>query len=200
MAYTTLAEARAVGAHPTDDAAVLAAIADAQAVVDRFTGDVFEPRTMTVMAKVGGGGICPLPHTVQTVTAVEPVARPSVTYALAPGAWALHSSLITGDYDGLEFARGYAGLAVKVTGSFGYPVAPSQVRRAAALIAASIAPATSTTDAEGSPIGRPDVGAGADESPLVAAARLKEVGVRSTGVPEADKLLAPLLRRRIKVA
>lgn len=200
MAYCTLADARAAGADPADDATVEAAIVAAQSIVDRYAGDVFEPRTLTVMARVGGAGICPLPHTVITVATVEPVQQPGVSYAVAAGTWALHSSLTTGDYDGLQFARGYAGLAVKVTGSFGYPAVPSAVRRAAALIAASIAPAQTTTDAEGSPIGRPDVGSAAEESPLVAAARLKETGVRSTGVPEADQLLAPYVRRRVKVA
>jgi hypothetical protein len=151
VAYCTVAEATEAGA--TGD--VAAAIADAQQIIDRHTGDTFEPTTLTVAAVVGSNGVAVLPRRVRSVSSVTYVGASS---PLTTTAYRVRSSATPGDIDAVELATyghndlivgaesysgGWANLnregrRVSVTGSFGWDAPPAAVRRATALLAAHL--------------------------------------------------------------
>lgn len=154
-AYCTWAEARAAGA-VGDDAAVDRAIQEAMSRVDQFTGERFSPRTMTVVARVGGDGRAMLPYRLadrDSITEVRDVVTDTVLEATT---WRAYSSAVDGEVDAVGFGRRHVGInilvvglepwatssgtwdRVEVTGVFGYAITPSTVEWATARIAAAV--------------------------------------------------------------
>lgn len=208
MAYCTTNEATAAGA---SGSGIAQAIADAQERIDRYTGDTFETAAATVVATIGANGIAVLPRRVQTVTSVTFVGASS---ALDAAAYRLRSSETLGDIDAIEMAGygygqyayndliagaerwsgGYANFAqpgrrITVVGTFGWDAVPANVKRAAALIAAQI-----------------NANPGGDETAGVKSLSVEGYSVSftadglasSTGVPEADQLLAMYRRTKVR--
>lgn len=226
MAYCTLAQARAAGANPTDDAAVTAAIAAAKDRITRYTGELFEPTAaLTVVADVGHNGVAPLRYRVRTIASVTPVLPPGSS-AWPSSAWVVHSSRTPGDYDGLQLAFGAGGYddlvvgaesynggwvnllgragearQLAVVGDFGWDSPPLEVQQAAARLAALLAPTpwAPQTNAEGDLQGVPP---GDETTPATPedAAPPSAPGERTTGDPVADELLRDLVKRRVKVS
>jgi len=211
MAYCTLTEARSAGATGTDGE-VAQAIADAQELVDRYTGDSFEESEQTVTATIGANGLALLPRRVSAITSITFVGASS---AIDASAYRLRTSSTPGDIDAIEMAGygygqyayndliagaerwngGYANLAqpgrrITVVGTFGWAAVPSSVRRATALIAAGL-----TTNPTG------------DELAGVRSLSVEGYSVTfdgtgervTTGHPEADRLLAGFRRRKVRV-
>lgn len=152
MAYCTLAEARAAGAVGTD-AQVQEAIANAAVRVEAFTGDFFEPRVLTVVARVGGDGRAFMPHRVTSATAVTEVKDADTATVLGTQAWRTYSSVMTGEVDAVGVGpahRGYNILVngmepwnrynlpqrIQVTGTFGWATPPTAIHIATAMLAA----------------------------------------------------------------
>lgn len=210
MAYCTLTEARAAGATGTDGE-VTQAIADAQELVDRHTGDSFEEGEQTVTATIGANGLALLPRRVSAITSVTFVGASS---AIDASAYRLRKSSTPGDVDAIEMVGygygqfayndliagaerwngGYANLSqsgrrITVVGTFGWDAVPLAVRRATALLAAA-----ATTNPTG------------DELAGVQSLSVEGYSVTytsdgtgvTTGHPEADRLLAGFRRRKIR--
>lgn len=169
MTYCTLDEARAAGA-VGDDAAVTLAIARAQSSVEDFTGDLFEPSTRTVVARLGADGRAMLPYRVTdpagsyTVTDHDGVA--ATPYAA--GTFRMFSSAVEGDVDAVGLGSAWAGSnvlvygmepwarprnwqgRVRVSGQFGWDVCPEGVTAATAMLAAHLS-RDITPDPDGNP-------------------------------------------------
>ena len=214
--YCTLAQARAAGA-AGDDAAVQAAVDEASELVDRYTGDVFEPRTLSVLANVSPDGRVSLGLRVRSVASVTDVAS-STTWPT----WQLATSADRGGLDELSLpGAGWSGnvlingwepynraswaarrpAQVRVEGSFGWDSAPTAVRLATAHLAAQLSQAAasstqsaSTTDPEGNVI--PVVPPFDQESDDVP----DSMQLRTTGSRRADALLTPYKRVRLRAA
>lgn len=152
MTYCTVGEARAAGA-VGDDAHVGAGIAYAMARVDAFTGDYFEPRALTVVARVGGDGRALLPYRLTTTAGVTSVTDHDTGTDLTAESWRAYTSADLGDVDAIGIGpahRGYNILVngmepwsryrlprrVRVTGQFGWDTVPAQVEFATAHLAA----------------------------------------------------------------
>lgn len=214
--YCTVAEARAAGATGTDGE-VEAAIGTARVLIDRYTGSVWEPTPALVVAIVAPDGSALLPWPVRAIESVTVVGSP---VALPDGAWRALSSLTRGQVDAVlvgagraadilvvgaePWRGGYAALLsgalggtgqVEVLGTFGPDHPPVEVRDAAAALAAwrqkggTLLPVTGPdTDDEGNVV---------SVTVNMAAAPVRS---RTTGLPGADALLAPLIRSAVLVS
>jgi hypothetical protein len=168
-AYCTVGQAREVGANPTDDAGVTAAIEAATARVEVFTGDQFLPDTVDVhrVLPVNEQGWCSAPRII-SITSVTLVGAPGSTpVALPTTAYRVSSGSIPGQIDGIQIFAGYVygsdplivgaepwngGWAyllggvpspkaqADALGRFGWSTCPIEVAQATALVAALIAP------------------------------------------------------------
>jgi hypothetical protein len=154
-AYCTLAEARAAGA-VGDDTAVDKAVREAMARVDRFTGDRFSPRVMTVVARVGGDGRAMLPYRLTSRGSVTEVRDTLSDAVLAGSTWRAYSSSVDGEADAIGLGRRHVGSnililglepwaagdpnwdKVEVTATFGWANTPASVEWATAKIAAAV--------------------------------------------------------------
>ena len=153
MTYCSTQDAVDAGATGT---AIPGFILEAEESVNRYCGDYFEPTALSnVQAVIGNRGVCILPYRVQTISSVIPIGG---TTPFATTTYIVHSSGTPGDWDGLEFAiQGYdalivgaepwhggfgalfrPGIRVTVAGTFGWSAVPGKVRRATALITASL--------------------------------------------------------------
>lgn len=152
MTYCTLAEARAAGAVGTD-AQVNEAISMAAARVETFTGDYFEPRVLTILARVGGDGRALMPHRLTTAAGVTEVKDADTDQVFGAESWRAYSSLMPGEVDAVGVGpahRGYNILVngmepwnrynlprrIIVTASFGWDTPPTAVHIATAMLAA----------------------------------------------------------------
>jgi hypothetical protein len=140
-----------------NDVDVLAAIDQAMDRIDRFCGDKFSPRTMTVVARVGGDGRALLPYRLTdraSITEVRDAGWPD--YVLTATYYRAYSSAIDGEVDAVGIGQPHVGYNIlinglepwaenrpvyerlEVTGTFGWAVTPSGVEWATATLAASI--------------------------------------------------------------
>jgi hypothetical protein len=222
MAYATEQQARDAGAVGTS-VEVVAAVAAADAAIDRYTADSFAPYTGTVVADVAANGVALLHRRVQSVTAVR-LAGSSTT--IGAGAYRVTSSDIPGEVDAVQFGGaglydelvvgaepwngGYVGLVsraansrVEVEGSFGWDAPPPQVVQASALLAAmsTIADAAAREAAAGSE------GIDVDDEGNVLSITVNgmdpatgEAASRTTGNASVDAMLAPFVRSRTRLA
>ncbi|OKJ06821.1 hypothetical protein [Kitasatospora sp. CB01950] len=155
--YCTVAQARAAGCTGTDDE-VTGWIARAQAVVDAYTQQAFEPTDLTVAGTVSSRMRILLPRRVRTISAVRLGTGPGDTeYTVPVSAYRVTSSAVLGQVDAVQlaefgyndlvagaesYAGGWAGLWGRwgsdalVDGSFGYDAPPSGVDLATAMVAA----------------------------------------------------------------
>ncbi len=220
MTYGTIADAITAGADPNDPA-LASALSAADERIERFTGEVFTPdasdRTTIVRCLDTGWVSSPYVRSVVSVTFEGATsALPTSAYRVSQGVLRIlagYSTLADPLVAGAEpWSGGWANLLgvltperVQVVGRFGLDTVPYEVRRASALIAASIVPKQyqPQADDEGNPAGVVPVSdAGSQQDPRperVAtpvgvdrgyAARLE----RTTGVAEADRLLIPFMR------
>lgn len=211
--YCTIEEARAAGA-TGDDAAVLAAIAAARRAIDRYTGDVFAPTTLTVIAYPAADGSALLPFMVRSVSAVRAVGAAT---DLPTGSYRVLSSSTFGQYDAVVLGGGelynvlvlgaepwnggYRGLTahtqqLSVTGEFGPDETPAEVRECAALYAAHLT--TLSQPQPGMPGALPDVD---DEGNVVVIT--VDANVRrapTTGHELVDALLSGYVKQRLDIS
>lgn len=226
--YCTIDDAKSAGATGTD-AEILEAIADASDRVDRYTGDLFAPTARTLDLDVGGDGVVRVRRRIQSVTSVTWAGAPSpmvasayiVSSSKAGGrdTISLYGDLSWADVTVLgaePWNGGWANLAsrgrdphVIVVGVFGWDAPPRDVVRATALIAAAMrrdddTPATPTDGATGTvadtegnvvPVAPPF----SDDDAAAAVQTLARVRHRTTGVLEADALLATYVREPVRM-
>jgi hypothetical protein len=218
--YCSLADARNVGAVGSDTM-VEAAIREAMDRADRFTDDLFSPRTLTVTALVQPDGRAFLPYRVTSpegITTVED-ADADVTYSAA--AWRAYSSATPGDVDSIGIGASYVGSnilvnglepwnrsyrgqgRVRVTGQFGWATTPSGVRWATAHLAAIISASMRPDDDNNPATPTPETAATVDPEgnviPVVPPFSQEgdqveydpSVAQRTTGSRRADALLIP---------
>lgn len=215
MTYATLAAARTAGAVGTD-AEVTAALAVADALVLRYTGGVFAPTPMVVVARVTDG-VVHLRVRVQTVTSVTPVGSalpmPASAYrvlssetpgqidAILLGGWGTYDVTVLGaePWNG-GFRNLYAGFEqVQVAGVFGWATTPPEVVDAAAALAAwrtqggSLLPAA-TGDA--TPPAADDEG---NALSITLDTTQPVLTARTTGLAAADALLAGYVTTALRV-
>jgi hypothetical protein len=186
-------------------------IAAAMNTVDTFTKDIFESRELTVYTEVNRSNVAELPYATQSIDNI--VAVPSQIeipenlwdfedgtiarlrfYTIAP-----YSFLIVG-------AEPYSDrykheLRLNVTGTFGYPTTPFQVRTATALLAAyyiSLAGFGELKSTATKLIGTaPDVQSLEVEGYRVSYRPTSEAAVTdSTGLVSIDRLLTPFKRTK----
>jgi hypothetical protein len=216
--YASRDEARNAGAQGTDDQ-IDDALASARARIDSYTGQSWAPEEMTVVAPLSGSGVALLPRQIDPDLPVE-VRFVGATTDVPATAYHVTSSRVLGQVDAIylgagggdiliagaePYNGGWANLLprsgqIQVTGTFGVLDTPAEVSGAAALIAAAISqggglPADytsgATVDDEGNTVAIEPSGTtddGATRRPT-----------RTTGVPAADALLAPLKRRPIRL-
>jgi hypothetical protein len=226
-AYCTLAEARAAGA-TGPDVDVQRAIAEAQSRVDRFTRDRFSPRTMTVVARVGGDGRAMLPYRLTSREAVTEVRDLAANTVVATTSWRAYSSSVEGEVDAIGLGRPHVatnilvlGLEpwntsrldwehVEVTGTFGWAVTPPSVEWATARIAAMVSHEW-LPDTDNDPeTPAPETAVIADPEgnvlPVVPPFSDEEeaaadvAGQRTTGDRKADAALIPYRRNTMQIA
>jgi len=228
-AYCTLAEARAAGAIGTDEV-VQRSITEAMERVDRFTGDRFSPRTMTVVARVGGDGRAILPYRLTSRDAVTEVRDNLTDTVLATTTWRAYSSAIDGETDAIGVGRRHVGSnmlvlglepwasletgwdKVEVTATFGWAVTPPSVEWATARIAAVISKQWVDQDPDDDPNTPPPTTQGiADPEgnvlPVVPPFNPEDGGTepdvaqeRTTGDRQADAALIPYRRNQLLMA
>jgi hypothetical protein len=214
--YASIGEVRAAGvAASVSDATITAVLAGAKERIDRYCGDTFETTgTITVRGALQGGVVL-LPYRAQSVT--------SVVYADVAGAtpwpvtsYTVSSSATVGDVDAVR-QIGYGLLSgalldvawepvrstavedrpVLVTGVFGWTTTPDAVNDAATLLAvqdAQIETGAAAVNLEG------DADLGAPSVVPLAPRRGERIDRRTTGSALADALLAPYVRRRLRVS
>lgn len=155
--YCTRAQARDAGAIGTDTQVDLA-IATAVERVDAFTGDLFSPRTTTVVADLQPDGRAFLPYRITSAAGITAVVDADTDVAYAAAGWRAYSSADLGAVDSVGIGQAYVGSnilvvglepwnrtrwgqvgQVKVTGSFGWQDTPATVTWATAQLAAIIA-------------------------------------------------------------
>lgn len=226
--YCTIEDAKSAGAVGTDPE-ITEAITDASERVDRYTGDLFVPTARTFDFTVGGDGVVRVRRRIQSVTSVTwaGAGSPMVTsaYVVSSSKTGGHDTIsLYGDLSwadvtvlGAEpWAGGWANLSsrgrdphVIVVGVFGWDSPPRDVVRATALIAAAMrreddTPATPTDGATGTvadtegnvvPVAPPFT----DDASRSAVQQLARVRNRTTGVLEADVLLAPYVREPVRM-
>lgn len=209
--YCTLGEARAAGAVGAD-AAVQSAVDAASDLVDRYTGDVFSPRTLTVNASVDAEGGVTLGLRVRSITSITTddnvTAIPGWTFSASSQRGAVDrvqlpsvgwsNVLINGyePYNPDRLNRTYG--RVLVTGSFGWDTVPTAVELATAHLAALLArpligeASAQVSDPEGNVI---PAWPSQDSTDAVEPSLL-----RTTGSRKADLLLQPFKRVRLRAA
>lgn len=215
MTYCTIDEAKAQGARGSF-ADITAAIVAAQERIDRFTGDLFEPATRTVVARLGGDGRAMLPMRLTDADSVDTVEYVDGA-AVEATMFRAYSSADTGDVDAIGVGRDYVGTNIlvvglepwadhtnrpgrlRVTGTFGWAETPAAVRTAAALLAGHISRLAGPGDA--SPTGSQtttDVDPEGNVVPVVPPFADDETadvaGARTTGVRSVDATLLPFRR------
>lgn len=227
--YCTLAEARAAGAIG-DDTAVDRAVREAQDRVDRFTGDRFTPRTMTVVARVGGDNRALLPYRLTTRDSVTEVRDNRTDTVLATSMWRAYSSSVNGEVDAIGLGRDHVGTnilvvglepwssggtgwdKVEVTGTFGWAVTPHSVEWATARVAGVVSrewidpdpddnPATPTPTTQA--IADPEGNVLPVVPPFVSedgSGQPDAAGERTTGDRQADAALIPFRRNQLQIA
>lgn len=155
--YCTLDDARSAGA-TGDDAEITAAIIEASERVERYTGEFFEPVTLTIELPVNREGIAYVGKRVRSITSVTWLGAPEPVTA---SAYRVSSSSVRGARDAIAmygdlswadvtvlgaepWNGGWANLSrsreprITVVGSFGWEQPPLQVVRATAMIAAKL--------------------------------------------------------------
>lgn len=215
--YCTRSQAREAGC-TGDDATVDAYIAAAEVAVDDFTQEHWRPDTMTVVASLSPGGLAQLPRQIDPASSIL-VTVVGASTPLPSTSYMVTSSRTLGQVDAIRFDLqgsdpiiagaepwngGWAGLLgryssanpqLTVQATFGRPDAPVAVALATALLAAHnqasgtpLAPAPGPqTDDEGNTV--VITTGNTAQQPLTA---------RTTGLIEADILLAPLRRRKVR--
>lgn len=214
--YCTIEQARQAGAVGSDPA-VAEAIVDARELIDRFTGDVFEPTTIAVTARVAPDGTAHLPLTVRTVSSVRAV---GAGVDLPGTGYLVLSSMIRGQIDAVilggasqsdilvlgaePWAGGYSNLLghapaqIVVTGLFGRDAPPVAVRDCAAVLAAARTLGKLSVVNAGRGTGVPDTD---DEGNAVSITVSTDTPLASsTGLPEVDTALGPFVRQTIEVS
>lgn len=223
--YCTEDDAKSAGATGTT-AEIAEAIADASDRVDRYTGDYFAPTALTLELVVDGDGITRVRRRIQSITSVTwlGASTPMVASAYVVSSSktggrdtiSLYGDLSWADVTVLgaePWAGGWANLSrsrdprVSVVGVFGWDAPPRDVVRATALIAASMrrddestegGGSTGTTvDTEGNVL--PVVPPFGGEDEQAAVQQLARVRHRTTGVLEADALLASYVREPVRM-
>lgn len=215
MTYANLAAARSAGAVGTD-AEVTAALVAADALVLRYTGQVFTPTPMVVVARVTAG-VVHLHVRVQSVESVTPVGS---TLPLPTTAYRVLSSEVPGQIDALllgqagfditvlgaePWAGGYANLyaaaeQVTVAGVFGWSTTPPEVVDAAAALAAwrtrggTLLPVT-TGDAT-----PPDTDDEGNAVSITLDTTQPVITARTTGLAAADALLSGLVASPLRIS
>lgn len=226
--YATEADVRATGVAATiTTAVILAALVGAKERIDRYTGDTFETTApITVRARLSGG-VIPLPLRVQTVTAVRyadvqgsqpfPVTSfyvsSSATYgdvdavrqygSIAGGYDILSPALLDIAYEPVRSANPSDDLAVLVDGVFGWLVTPDAVHDAAVELAlAGLPGGGAAVNTEGdADLGNPAIVPLLGRRPGVVTGKpIPGYEYATTGSPFADSLLAPYVRRRVRVS
>lgn len=222
--YCSIPQVKDAGGVGTD-AEITAAIAAAAARVDRFTGDVFEPVELTLQRPIDNDGHVrtgkriisvtsvtyagletPIDPTGYRISNVEQSDRLSLVGLLA---WADVTVNGAEPWNG-----GWAGLAgtygrpeVVIVGEFGWSAVPLDVQLATAAIAAHIRGADQTPDPTGTDAANhvddegnvlPVVPPFTDDDAAAARDRAASVRARTTGVDEADALLAPFVREPVR--
>lgn len=201
--YADEADASAAGVDADDETLELASRA-----VDDYCGRNFGPPfTRTVTVHDVRTPVVPLPGPFTNVTAVTVNGGAPLdagAYAIEPWGVRLYSS--SRDADGFpahSFVSGPWGLyggRVAVTASFGWDEIPAAVRRATILLAGHLRAnhyrvTATATDAEGNPTILP-VSAAIPKDTLVGPDADRPM-VDSTGLIDADRLLAPYRRVRV---
>lgn len=222
--YCTIDDVRELGVPAgTTDADVLARIATARGLIDRYTGALWEPTEVTVVGRAGRDGTVLLPYQVRSVTAVTPVGSSS---AIAPSGYLVLSSSLPGQIDavvigvrgsdmlvaGAEPYRGgwgslLGGLAtggqVAVEGVFGTEETPLVVQQACATLAAwllndgSLVPPGPGVPGAGSGIATDDEGNVV--SITVNAPGGSVAPSRTTGLESVDAALVGLRREHVGI-
>lgn len=213
--YATIDEARDAGAQG-DDAAVLVALLAARRVIDRYTGDVFAPTVITVVARPAPDGTTQLPYRVRSVSSVRPVGEGAV---LPAASYLVTSSATPGQIDAVMLGRGstfdllrlgaepwnggYRGLVsssvtgqVEVTGEFGPDETPREVAECTALLAAHLT--TLSTATPGAPGSLPDTDDEGNVVVITVSAQVRRAP--TTGHELVDALLSGYVRQRIEFA
>lgn len=220
--YCSITQAKDAGARGTD-AEVTAAINEATARVERYTADLFVPVELTLQRPLDPDGYVRLG---KRIISIQSVRYATLTTLLDPSAYRF--SDVSGDrlsfigslawsdvtVNGAEpYSGGWANLTgpdpeVVVVGTFGRDTPPLDVQRATAIIAAHIRGADETPDPAGTdasshvdlegnvlPVVPPFTDVAADR----ARAQSSVVRARTTGVDEADALLAPYVREPVRL-
>lgn len=169
MSYCAVADVRALGIteEQASDEVVESAIAGAEDVVNRFTGDLFEPTELTVAGTVGDDGAVRLPLTVTDPGAVTAVAwAETPDSAMGTDSYTVSTSLTPGAADAVWLRRrgwddeisgaerevgGFrnlnrVGRRVLVTGTFGWAAVPLAVRNATVRLAVASLQPVGTSD------------------------------------------------------
>lgn len=220
--YCTITQARVQGAVGSD-LQVQESIERAMDRVDRFTGERFSPRIMTVQTRVHPDGRAFLPHRLTNALSVTEVADSATGNTYAAASWHATSSNIPGQVDAVGIGVGWVGAnilvnglepwnrtihgegTVDVTATFGWLQTPLGVQEATALLAAAISH-TLRPDPDNDPsTPLPQTATTTDPEgnviPVVPPFKADEddaavllAGGRSTGLRAADGLLVPYRR------
>jgi len=224
--YCTLDQAKSAGATGSDTE-IGEAIVQASDRVTRYTGELFTPTTQTRQVRVDGDGVARVRQRIQAVTSVtwlgastpvDPTAYivSSSTVIGGDDTITLYGNLAWADitvYGAEPWVGGWANLShsreptVVVVGSFGWTSPPVDVALATALIAAHIrasdadteagAAAGTVADPEGNVV--PTAPPFTDNDTDDAVALQARVRYRTTGVLEADAMLAPFVREPVRI-
>jgi hypothetical protein len=226
--YCSLAQARDAGATGTD-VEITAAITAAASRVNRYTGELFEPTTLTLQLLVDTSGVARVGLRVRTVSSVSWLGVPT---PIDPTAIVVSSSSVRGARDEIRVAGslswadvtvlgaepwngGYANLStaaeptVLVTGSFGWDAPPLEVVQATAILAAMLRGADRTPDPAGEPAAATLADPEGNVLPVVppftssdvehAVEAASRVRSRTTGDVQADALLSPFVREPVRL-
>jgi hypothetical protein len=213
----SLEEARSAGAIG-DDGEVTAAIEAAGARVEGYTGQVFEPRVITLLVDVDEEGIARLRH---RVIAVSEVRWDGDTVVHPPESYLVRTSAQVGDYDtvvvrawgsnmlvagaepwngGFEALAAGWGRRLLVTGTFGWSDIPERVRRGTALVAAWLRSQDRTQAPDET--AAPEVDPEGNVLPVVPSRRRDADApptATTTGTTDADRELQPFRRNMVRV-
>lgn len=216
--YATRAQARAAGAVGTD-AEIDAAVATAEQRVDRYTGQRWQPTVMTVLGRITGKGIVVLPRQIDPTQAVA--VRPlGATTDLPASSYQVTSSRTPGGIDALWLGHGLSDITVngaepyaggwpallprtgmvQVTATFGTATTPYEVVRATGLIAASVLAGGPTDTPAGPSVNDEGETLAVQAGPVATQGVADTSPLRTTGVPAADALLAPLAHRAVRLS
>ena len=176
--YATINQAKAAGASGTDTE-IAAALDWSAYVIDKYTRNVWSPRTMEVLVSCYNNvGRIPIYCTSATTGTLD-----SDGHTWHPDDW-----WGAGDY--------------LVSVEAGTETVPPAVTRASSRLAAQSSPTafTAQADAEGNPIGRPPAAAMSGETdPAPPQERSGQAGDRTTGDPVVDAWLEPYKMNRVLI-